>query len=489
MHPLYINAELRAIEQAAPGHLMERAGEAAAKLACALVDLSDPAGPVLVLAGPGNNGGDAFEVAAHLAQAGLPVTVVQSGALDGYGADASHALQKAQHSSAQFTGAALLVMQPWALVIDGLFGIGLQRAITGELAELLDKVNVLPCPRLALDVPSGLDAERGTVIGEIAFCATHTITFIGDKAGLHTAAGRDHAGLVTVATLDIDPVLFPKAQTCLNETSLFREQLKPRLHNSHKGSYGEVAVLGGAHGMGGAAILAARAAAHCGAGRVYVGFLGEVPAYDALQPELMCRPAAAIALESATLVLGCGMGEAVTAHDLLCAALRTAAPLVLDADALNLIARDPTLQTLLPQRQSGALITPHPLEAARLLGCSSAAIQADRLAAARALAQRYKAVVVLKGSGTVIARPDQFCVVNTTGNAGLATAGSGDVLAGICGALLAQGWPMWEAALAAVWLHGHAADVLVARGIGPIGLTASELIPIVRASLNRLVQI
>ncbi len=489
MHPLYTNAELRAIEQIAPGHLMERAGEAAAKLAFTLLGKSATAAPVLVLAGPGNNGGDAFEVAAHLAQAGWPVTIVQSGALDGYGADASRALQKAQRSSALFTSAALLAPQAWALVIDGLFGIGLQRAITGELADLLEKLNTLPCLRLALDVPSGLDAERGTVIGDIAFSATHTMTFIGDKAGLHTAAGRDHAGAVTVATLDIDPALHPQAQACLNETSLFREQLKPRLHNSHKGSYGDVAVLGGAHGMGGAAILSARAAAHCGAGRVYVGFLGEGPAYDAQQPELMCRPAAAIALESATLVMGCGMGDAVAAHDLLCAALRTAAPLVLDADALNLIARDPTLQTLLPQRQSGALITPHPLEAARLLGCSSATIQADRLAAARALAQRYQAVVVLKGSGTIIARPDQFCVVNATGNAGLATAGSGDVLAGICGALLAQGWPMWEAAMGAVWLHGHAADVLVARGIGPIGLTASEFIPVVRESLNALVQV
>jgi hydroxyethylthiazole kinase-like uncharacterized protein yjeF len=484
MHALYTNAELRAIEQAAPGRLMERAGEAAAKLAFALLDKVAGDAQVLVMAGPGNNGGDAFEVAAHMALAGWPVTVAQSGAFDGYGAAAQHALEKAQQSGAHFVTAAKLAPQPWALIIDGLFGIGLQRPLTGELRSLVKEVNRLPCPRLALDVPSGLDAERGTVIGDMAFCATHTITFIGDKPGLHTADGRDHAGTVTVASLAIEAALFPAPHACLNAPELFRKRLQPRLHNSHKGSYGDVAVVGGAQGMGGAAILAARAAARCGAGRVFAGFIGNVPAYDQAQPELMCRPAAGLELDTATLVLGPGMGDSGAAHEVLRAALLSIAPLVLDADALNLIAADASLQALLAQRQSGAMITPHPLEAARLLGCTSATVQADRLASARELAQRYQVVVVLKGSGTVIARPDQFCVINATGNAGLATAGSGDVLAGICGALLAQGWPMWEAALGAVWLHGHAADVLVNRGIGPIGLTASELIPEVRLALN-----
>lgn len=485
MHALYSTAALRRIEQTAPGPLMPRAGEAAAGLALGLLAKASQNAPVLVLAGPGNNGGDAFEVAARLAQACWPVTVLQAAAPAAYGDDAQAARQKAQQSGARFTAGFDIAQTPWALVVDGLFGIGLQRPIEGALAGLIASINALPCPRLALDVPSGLDAERGTVLG-IAVRATHTITFIGDKPGLHTADGRDHAGIVHVATLDIDPALFPAPQACLNAPSLFADRIRPRLHNTHKGSYGDVTVIGGAPGMAGAAILAARAAARCGAGRVYAGFLGTPPAYDAAQPELMCRPAAGLPLHASTLVLGPGMGDADAAKLLLGAALQALSPLVLDADALNLIAADQALQQALAQRASPALITPHPLEAARLLDSSSAAVQADRLAAARALAQRYQAVVVLKGSGTVIARPDLFCAVNPTGNAGLATAGSGDVLAGICGALLAQGWPQWQAALAAVWLHGQAADLLVGRGVGPIGLTASELIPVMREALNAL---
>jgi len=161
---------------------------------------------------------------------------------------------------------------------------------------------------------------------------------------------------------------------------------------------------------------------------------------------------------------------------------------VLDADALNLLARQPQLQAQVAQRQHAVLMTPHPLEAARLLGVSTSDIQADRIAAARTLASRFNAVVVLKGAGSIIARADGAVVVNSTGNPALATAGSGDVLSGVCGALLAQGWPQWEAALAAVWLHGRAADQLVAQGIGPIGLTAGELIPEVRSLLNQLLQ-
>jgi hydroxyethylthiazole kinase-like uncharacterized protein yjeF len=242
--------------------------------------------------------------------------------------------------------------------------------------------------------------------------------------------------------------------------------------------------------MGGAAILSARAAAKCGAGRVFVAFLDDAPAYDDAQPELMCRIAHEHDFASGTLVAGPGLGTSRAAHDLLLRALNTQAPLVLDADALNLIAAEPGLQQKLVQRKGMQLMTPHPLEAARLLGTTSASIQADRLTAARELAHRYNSAVILKGSGTVIAQrngSDGKITINTTGNPALATAGTGDVLAGICGALLAQGWSEHNAALAGPWLHGHAADVLVEQGIGPVGLTASELIPVVRASLNRLI--
>jgi hydroxyethylthiazole kinase-like uncharacterized protein yjeF len=344
---------------------------------------------------------------------------------------------------------------------------------------------------LALDVPSGLDADTGAVVGGthgIAIHASHTVTFIGNKPGLHTCDGRDYAGLVSVAQLDIDAALYPAVRLRLNEAALFAPLLRARRHNSHKGSYGNVAVLGGASGMRGAPILAARTALHAGAGRVYALYPDEALASDPGQPELMCRPAADFDLGLATLVVGPGLGSGEHARTLLAHALASASPLLADADALNLLATDPVLQGALAQRPAGALLTPHPLEAARLLGTDIGAVQADRLAAARALADRLHAVVVLKGSGTVIAAPGGEAVINGTGNPALATAGTGDVLAGLCGALLAQGWPAWEAALAGVWLHGRAADVLVSAGIGPIGLAAGELIPAIRTELNRLVR-
>jgi hydroxyethylthiazole kinase-like uncharacterized protein yjeF len=356
-------------------------------------------------------------------------------------------------------------------------------------------VNSLACPVLALDVPSGLDADTGAVIGPegIAVQASHTITFIGDKPGLHTSDGQDHAGKVQVAALEIDPSVFPAARACLVSSSLFSAWLRPRRRNSHKGSFGNAIVLGGAQGMVGAPVLAARTALHAGAGRVYIAFAGEGPAYDSVQPELMCRPASAVDFTSGAVIAGPGLGESHGAAGLLLRAIASPGPLLLDADALNLLACSPELQNALAQRERGAILTPHPLEAARLLGVNSAAVQADRLAAARQLAAQFRATVVLKGSGTVIAAPthDETALdaaINVTGNPALATAGTGDVLSGLCGALLAQGWPEWEAALAAVWMHGAAADMLVEKGIGPIGLAAGELIPAIRTTLNRMVR-
>jgi len=501
MNALFSLEEIRAVEQTAlrslpPGTLMRRAGLAAANLALSLLPASLAERRVLVLAGPGNNGGDALEVAAALSAAAEQVSILLFADPAKQSDDAKQALQRARQSGAHFANtsqAETLLAEPWSLVIDGLFGIGLTRPISGALHELVTRVNRLPCPVLALDIPSGLDADTGNVVGKdqggTGIRASHTITFIADKPGLHTADGRDHAGAVSVAALDIDPALFPQPRAQLNETALFTHALRPRLHNTHKGSYGDVAVLGGAEGMCGASILAARAAAHCGAGRVLLAFAGPAPAYDSASPELMCRAAQGFDFSKATLVAGPGLSTSREAHDLLAQALHARTPRVLDADALNLLAQEPGLQSRLGAHSRPAILTPHPLEAARLLGTTSAAVQSDRLAAARELAWRFGAVVVLKGSGSVIARPDGFAVINTTGNPALATAGSGDVLSGICGALLAQGWPAWEAALAAVWLHGSAADALVEGGIGPIGLIAGELIPVVRQQLNRFVAV
>jgi hydroxyethylthiazole kinase-like uncharacterized protein yjeF len=382
----------------------------------------------------------------------------------------------------------VLTATRWTLVIDGLFGIGLARGIAPPLHGVIELLNTLDCSVLALDVPSGLDADTGNIVGPhgIAAAATHTITFIGDKPGLHTGSGRDYAGIISVANLDIDPRFYSMPHAQLGMPDSFAASLRPRLHNSHKGSFGDVIVAGGARGMSGAAVLAGTAAAHCGAGRVFAAFLEDPPAYDPAHPELMCRHAEDVDLSKGAVVLGPGLGTSRQACDLVARGLAADVPAVIDADALNLIAAESALQHRLSERRAPALLTPHPLEAARLLGTSAAQVQADRLAAARLLAQRFNAIVVLKGSGSVIARPDGEVAINTTGNPALATAGSGDVLAGICGALLAQHWDVWEAALGGVWIHGHAADRLVAEGIGPVGLTASELIPAMRAILNQL---
>jgi len=501
-HTLYTVAEIHKIEQAAfailPSYtLMQRAGTAAAEYARQLLAALDRSAAILVLVGPGNNGGDALEAASQLAHSGRDVSIHFSCDPANLPEDAQQALSRAHISPTHFIDSSILTKNNWALVIDGLFGIGLTRAITGEISNLIEHINALHCPVLALDVPSGLDADTGVIVGSnlavtdnhkaIAIRATHTITFIGNKAGLHTCEGRDYAGEVQVSDLNLNADLFPGSSSHLNHIALFTNALKVRLHNSHKGSYGDVCVLGGAKGMVGAAILAARTSAKSGAGRVFVASIAETLGYDNAQPELMCRQAADIDFNKATIVAGPGLGTSRDAHDFLIKALAAHTPLVLDADALNLIAVETGLQQKLIARKTHTLLTPHPLEAARLLGITTAQVQSDRLATARAIAKKFNATTILKGSGTVIAAPDGTTVINTTGNPALATAGAGDVLSGLCGALLAQNWPDWEAALAAVWLHGKAADNLVAHEIGPIGLTASELIPEIRAVLNQMV--
>jgi len=497
---LYSVAQIRAIEQSsravlAPGTLMQRAGEAASSYALELLK-GRPAGAVLVLAGPGNNGGDALEVAANLADLGCEVDVVHLAGDAAPSFETARALARAQAGKARFVDAASLDPVHGArhcLVVDGLFGIGLARPLSGPARALVEQINAASarttCPVLALDVPSGLDADTGTIVGPdgVAVNATHTITFLGNKPGLHTGDGCDHAGRVRVDLLDAEGLHGESAQARLNDPALFASVLAPRRRNSHKGSYGDVAVLGGAHGMQGAAVLAARGALYAGAGRVFVAAIDPGAGLDAAQPEIMFRDGAGFSFENRTAVAGPGMGDSVVATRLFSKLLDGAGPLLVDADALNLLAASPDLQARLAAHEGPVVLTPHPLEAARLLGVTTPVVQADRLENARELAMRLNAVVVLKGAGSVIARPDGEVAINTTGNPGLATGGSGDVLAGLCGALLAQGWPAWEAALGAVWLHGAAADRLVRGGTGPIGLTAGELPRAIRAEFNGLV--
>jgi hydroxyethylthiazole kinase-like uncharacterized protein yjeF len=493
---LYSVDEIRAIEHSAasaldPGELMRRAGAAAAHAALDLLDDAREL-PVLVLAGPGNNGGDALEAAANLVEAGLEALVLHVARDTPPSPEAAQALQRARDSGARFVDAAPDDIEP-GLIVDGLFGIGLARPMDERCTRIVAGIARFDCPVLALDVPSGLDADTGAIVGGqagVAVSATHTLTFIGDKPGLHTCDGRDYAGEVHVDSLGIEPKHFVPARARLSGPELFAASLhcSRRAENSHKGSFGDVAVIGGAQGMAGAPILAARGALYLGAGRVFVASLAPLPPYDSVNPELMFRDAYGFEFGGRTLVAGPGLGDAAESDRLLARMLDHAGPLVVDADALNRIAVTPDLQARLTNRGGATILTPHPLEAARLLGVTGPIVQADRLESARELAARFAATVVLKGSGTVIAGRTGDVVINTTGNPGLATAGSGDVLAGICGALLAQGWKEWDAALCAVWLHGAAAEAMVYEGIGPIGLTAGELPAAARALFNAMVK-
>lgn len=494
--PLYRTADLRRIEAAAVEQpLMQRAGEAAADLACALC--GEHGAAVLILAGPGNNGGDAFEAARLLHQRFFDTQVVFAGSPDRLPKDAEAAYQRFIAAGGR-TLDTIPLLPRWSLIIDGLFGIGLQRAITGGYAELVRAANHLAardrCPLLALDCPSGLDADTGrpaAPTGEQEVCATiiasHTISFIAGKPGLYTADGPDHCGTVSIARLGLEVPALLKAPGLTIDCELFSAHLRQRPQNSHKGSNGNAGILGGANGMVGAALLAGRAALKLGSGRVYLGLIDpQRPGFDPAQAELMLRqPSALLATDLTALACGPGMGCSHEALVLLEKACALDLPLVLDADALNLVAAEGNLQVALASREYPTLLTPHPAEAARLLAADTPDIQADRIAAALEIASRYNALVALKGCGTIIASPDGRWFLNTSGNPGLASAGTGDVLTGILTALLTQGWPALEALLAAVHLHGTAADARVAAACGPVGLTASEVIDEARGCLNR----
>ncbi|MBY0269607.1 MAG: NAD(P)H-hydrate dehydratase [Burkholderiales bacterium] len=488
--PILLTADLRRVEQAAldgskPAALMERAGLAAAELARTLA--ADSGKPVLILAGPGNNGGDALVVARHLKQWWFKVSVVCTGNPQQYSGDAAAALQAWRKAGGELVKE-IPAAQDWALVIDGLFGIGLKRGLDGVYAALVDQVNALDVPVLALDIPSGLDADTGEVMGS-AVLADHTMTFIALKPGLLTLDGPDHCGTLHVADLGLGTGVDAAPHGVLIGAGVLAHALPPRPRNSHKGTYGSAGIIGGAQGMVGAALLAARAALKCGAGRVYAGMLAaDAPLVDALQPELMLRPAdAVLRLDHLTaLAVGPGLGDTPDAAEYLDWALEAAVPLLLDADALNQIASNAALKDKLKQRVTASILTPHPAEAARLLGCATDAVQRDRVAAALRIAREYKAGVVLKGAGSLCAWPDGHWAINTSGNPGMAAAGIGDVLTGIITALLAQGVDERHALTAGVYLHGAAADQLVKNGCGPIGLTAGEVIDAARVLLNNL---
>lgn len=458
-HALHSIEATRRIEQAAqaalpPHTLMQRAGLAVARLALAIA----PHGQrIWIACGPGNNGGDGLEAALHLQRQGKLVVVTWLGEPEKAPADAAASYRRAVAAGVSFAETPPLDAD---LCIDALLGIGATRAPEGRMADWIGLLNGGNAPVLAVDTPTGLQADTGA-LAQHCVRAQHSLSLLTLKPGLFTAHGRDAAGTVWLDQLEV-----------AQETSLGREictptawlagapDALPRLHASHKGSYGDLVVIGGATGMTGAALLAASAALHAGAGRVLVALLdGAALSVDSRQPELMFRSVDALDFGSMTVVCGCGGADAIGSH--LARILTTSKHLVIDADALNRIAADPQFQTLLElrtRRLEATVLTPHPLEAARLLACRATDVQSNRMAAVQQLAQRFHCTVVLKGSGSVIAAPGQTPVINPTGNAKLATAGTGDVLAGMIGAGLAAGLPAFQAACEAVYRHGLRAD-------------------------------
>jgi ADP-dependent NAD(P)H-hydrate dehydratase / NAD(P)H-hydrate epimerase len=449
--PLFDAAATRVIEKEAAAHLpahalMQRAGLAVARLALAI---APHARIVWVACGPGNNGGDGIEAACHLLAWGKQVIVTRCGDETHGPADALASLQRARADGVAFGDTA---PAQWDLAIDALLGIGGGRPLEGVMAEWAGAMNEGAAPVLAIDLPSGLDADTGACVG---VRADYTLSLLTLKPGLFTGHGRDACGQVWFENLDVNGSAADPA-AWLNAAP----HRLARPNASHKGSYGDVAVIGGAPGMTGAAFLAATAALHAGAGRVFACLLDDgALSVDLSQPDLMLRRWDSLALTDMAVACGCGGGDAV--RSVLPKVLSTVNALVLDADALNAIAGDTQLQTLLQaraRRERATVLTPHPLEAGRLLGCSAAQVQADRLRAARELSDRFGCVVALKGSGTVIAMPGCAPRINPTGNGRLATAGTGDVLAGMIAARLAMGADAFEAACAAVYEHGAAAD-------------------------------
>ena len=453
---------------------MARAGEGVARLALAL---APHARTIELWCGPGNNGGDGFVAATLLRAWGKDTRLVIVGDPAHSPDDARHAWQTARDAGVPVHQGLPARVQA-ELAVDALLGLGVNRGLDGALAAAVNRLNDSSCPVLAVDVPSGLSSDTGVVHG-VAVRAAHTLALLALKPGLFTAQGRDHAGRVWFDDLMVAATASPIE---LAGRDAAHALSAPRLHAQHKGSFGDAVVIGGASGMVGAAVLAARAALAAGAGRVYLSLLAAADTawFEPTNPELMSRTMAQLlmpaALDDATVVCGCGGGAAV--REVLPTVLHHARRLVLDADGLNTVAGDAGLARALRARAArnlATVLTPHPLEAARLSNTGGHEVQANRLQAAQRLAEAMQCTVLLKGSGSIVATPGHTTSINPTGDARLGTAGSGDVLAGWLGGL----WAAHAAtasphgvAQAATWLHGAAVEH--APRAGP--LRASRLI-------------
>ncbi len=444
---------------------------------------------LLVLCGGGNNAGDGYVLARLAHRAGLTVQLYQHRPSQPLAGDAGRA-QRTWHAEGGTVRDLEEAWEPADLCIDALVGTGLKGGLRSPLANVVKRINSLPVPVFSLDIPSGLNGETGTVETE-AVQASATLTFVGVKPGLLTGQALDHIGRLWFAPLQLGDALdlsasveSSSAQVTLLKPELLKPWLPARRRSSHKGDHGRLLVIGGNEGMAGAVRLASEAALRCGAGLVAVLCHGSslLPVQMG-RPELMVREWQAQASSerlawASALVLGPGLGLCETARARCRAALSASVPMLLDADALNLLAE--FSGEFEPDKRRW-ILTPHPGEAARLLGQSVREIESDRFAAVRALQRHYGGVVVLKGAGTLIYDGQEMALA-VVGNAGLATGGSGDLLSGIIGGLLAQGLPPMQAACAGVLIHGEAADSALAPG--PRGMLPSDLLPQIRRWVN-----
>lgn len=446
---------------------------------------------ITVIAGPGNNGGDAFILAALAFECGIRVRVFTLGDLTKQTSAAQKALNMAVQTGISIERLSTASDLSGDVLVDGLLGTGLSSEPRDEFAQAIAAINAADIPVLALDVPSGLNADSGVVYGPVVK-ADVTITFIGVKRGLLTASGPDVCGALELAELSVIDSAHANIVADAERISWARlhdemRGLAPRRGNAHKGHFGHVLVIGGESGFGGAAMMAVEAAGRIGAGLVSCATRPEhVPALLTRRPEVMALGVnsgleLAPAIQRATiLAIGPGLGQTSWSELLLQQVLGAQQPVVLDADALNLLA-SPGWHCEFSERV--AVLTPHPGEAARMLGMTVAEVQTDRFASARLLAQRYQAVVVLKGQGSLIADPSGRVALCTDGNPGMSCGGMGDVLTGVIAALLAQGLNAWDAACLGVCCHSAAADVVVADA-GVRGLLATDLMPILRELIN-----
>ncbi|HET7922257.1 MAG TPA: NAD(P)H-hydrate dehydratase [Gammaproteobacteria bacterium] len=480
---VYSAAQVRGIERCAirenvaEAVLMQRAGAAAW---AALRQRWPDAKRIVVCAGSGNNAGDGYVLAQCAREAGCEVTV-QTVMAPPHAPGAATEVRRAylQHGGAEQVFSGSLPTDADVLV-DALLGIGLNRALSGELRAAVDAINRAQLPVLALDVPSGLHADTGAVLG-VAVRADVTHTFIALKPGLLTGAGPVYCGEILFDELGVPAICFSSLPVA-RRLGAGDAMLPRRARDAHKGAFGHVLVVGGGHGMGGAVRLVAEAALRSGAGLVSVATRAQhLPGLQAGLPEAMTYAVESVAeleplLKRASIIaIGPGLGQDDWARDLLARVLGANLPLVLDADALNLLAHA-------PQQRSDWVLTPHPGEAARLLGSDTTTVQVDRFAAAAAILARYGGSVVLKGAGSLVVTEGELPAVCDRGNPGMAAPGTGDALTGVIAALMAQGLIAPAAARAGVWLHATAGDRAALRG--ERGLIARDLIAELRGLVN-----